>query len=86
MNNRILDLDLHGYTKLEAEAALTAFFPAARQHNIHEARVITGWGVHSPYGRPILKEFVLEWLADRGYRVRQADPKEGGAGALIVRF
>jgi DNA-nicking Smr family endonuclease len=81
-----LELDLHGYTKVEAEAALSVFFVEARRFHIHKARVITGWGVHSPFGRPILKEFVRDWLDSKNYHYREGHPEEGGIGVLIVKF
>ncbi|MFA7382510.1 MAG: Smr/MutS family protein [Desulfurivibrionaceae bacterium] len=50
-------LDLHGCTAAEAEAATTSFLARARRNHLKTVLVITGKGIHSPEG-PVLKDII----------------------------
>ncbi|MDR1423522.1 MAG: Smr/MutS family protein [Azoarcus sp.] len=79
-------IDLHGLTRDEARAALSAFVAAALAQGKRCVRVIHGKGLGSPGGVPVLKQLSRGWLAQREDILAfcQANPHEGGSGALLV--
>ena len=77
-------LDLHGLTALEAEAMLDNFLAAACEAGLKRVRVITGKGINSPSGRPVLKPLAENKLKNKGYKFRTAKITEGGEGAIDV--
>jgi DNA-nicking Smr family endonuclease len=79
-------IDLHGLNRDEARTALTLFLTAALAQGKRCIRVIHGKGLGSPGGIPILKQLSRAWLAQREEILAfcQANPHEGGAGALLV--
>lgn len=83
------ELDLHGKTREAARPALERFILEARVQGHRCVRVITGRGLNSPDGVPVLRALVLEALT-HGRLARQvlafcsARPQAGGAGALEV--
>ncbi len=79
-------VDLHGLRTEEAREALTAFIHDAHKQGIRCVRVITGKGLGSPGKTPVLKEKVHRWLVQKSEVVAfvQAQPAQGGAGALVV--
>jgi DNA-nicking Smr family endonuclease len=77
-------LDLHGLTALEAEAMLDNFLAAASKTGLKRVRIITGKGINSPLGRPVLKPLAETRLKDKGYEFRPAKITEGGEGAIDV--
>jgi DNA-nicking Smr family endonuclease len=79
-------LDLHGQTQDEAHRELSAFIARAHAQGKRLALVITGKGRE---GKGILRESVPRWLNEPALRnrvlaVTQAQPRDGGAGALYV--
>lgn len=82
-------LDLHGFTREEAQPALERFIQQARIAGRRCVVVVTGRGLHSADQVPVLRESVQEWLT-RGRLAKQllafcrAQPKDGGAGAISV--
>jgi DNA-nicking Smr family endonuclease len=79
-------LDLHGQTQDEAHRALSAFIARAQASGRRLALVITGKGRE---GKGVLRESVPRWLSEPALRNRvlaitQAQPRDGGAGALYV--
>jgi len=75
-------IDLHG---LEVRSALELLEELLELHrtnfqahdgakNRRVLRIITGIGIHSPQGRAKLRPAVKRYLADRGYRVVEANP------------
>jgi DNA-nicking Smr family endonuclease len=79
-------IDLHGLRSDEAREALGAFIRESHKQGIRCVRVVTGKGLGSPGKAPVLKDKVLRWLAQRTEVVAfvQAQPAQGGAGALVV--
>jgi DNA-nicking Smr family endonuclease len=80
------ELDLHGYTAVEARVMLARFLGACRQNGARCVRVIHGKGMRSKNREPVLKSKVANWLAQRDEvlafcQARQAD---GGGGAVMV--
>jgi DNA-nicking Smr family endonuclease len=79
-------IDLHGLKRDEAHTALSLFITAALAQGKRCVRIIHGQGHGSPGGVPILKQLSRSWLAQREEVLAfcQANPHEGGAGALLV--
>lgn len=80
------ELDLHGFTKTESLSALREFMSNAHELGWQRVQIITGKGLNSPYGKPIIRESVIEWLQDQSYRFNFAKSKEGGSGSIIVEI
>lgn len=87
-------IDLHGMTQAEAALALTSFLRTGQAAGRRTVLVITGKGF-KPGGRSaeertgVLRRMVPRWLNQPENRARivavaQAQPKDGGAGALYV--
>ena len=76
-------LDLHGHTRETAHRALGGFLAAAWETGRRTVLIVTG------KGQGILKDAVPRWLNESPNRgrillVAQAQPKDGGGGALYV--
>ncbi len=76
-------LDLHGHTRESAHRALSGFLAAAWESGRRVVIIVTG------KGQGILKDAVPRWLNESPNRgrillVSQAQPKDGGGGALYV--
>lgn len=81
-------LDLHGLSKEQAHRQLIAFISRAVQQNLRHVLVITGKGRD---GQGVLRHEVPLWLKDAPLAVyinaiSQAQPQDGGAGALYIRL
>jgi DNA-nicking Smr family endonuclease len=81
-------LDLHGLTQDEAHGALTRFIADSRRAGRRCVIVITGRG-RSKLGGGILREQTPRWLNLAPVRgnilgFAQAQPKDGGSGAIYV--
>ena len=81
-------MDLHGLSKEQAHRQLIAFISRAVQQNLRHVLVITGKGRD---GQGVLRHEVPLWLKDAplaGYinAISQAQPQDGGAGALYIRL
>jgi DNA-nicking Smr family endonuclease len=79
-------VDLHGLRSDEAREVLTAFIRDAHKQGIRCVRVVHGKGLGSPGKTPVLKDKVHRWLVQKAEVVAfvQAQPAQGGAGALVV--
>ncbi len=79
-------IDLHGMRSDEARDALGSFVREAHKHGIRCVRVVHGKGLGSPGKAPVLKDKVHRWLVQKAEVVAfvQAQPAQGGAGALVV--
>jgi DNA-nicking Smr family endonuclease len=79
-------VDLHGLRTDEARETLTTFIRDAHKQGIRCVRVVTGKGLGSPGKTPVLKDKVHKWLVQKSEVVAfvQAQPAQGGAGALVV--
>jgi DNA-nicking Smr family endonuclease len=79
-------IDLHGFRSDEAREALGAFIREAHRNGIRCVRVVHGKGLGSPGKAPVLKDKVHKWLVQKSEVVAfvQAQPAQGGAGALVV--
>lgn len=79
-------VDLHGLRSDEAREVLTTFIREAHKQGIRCVRVVHGKGLGSPGKTPVLKDKVQRWLVQKAEVVAfvQAQPAQGGAGALVV--
>ena len=79
-------VDLHGLRSDEAREVLTTFIRDAHKQGIRCVRVVHGKGLGSPGKTPVLKDKVHRWLVQKAEVVAfvQAQPAQGGAGALVV--
>lgn len=79
------EIDLHGLTVPEAQAALERFLQEAASTGLGKVLVIHGKGNHTQ-GRPVLESKVRAWL--EGSRLAgafgRADRRHGGGGATWV--
>lgn len=81
-------LDLHGQTRAEVVERLRFFLQNAERQGWKTVLVITGRGLHSSDGEPVLRNEVEAFLAREG-RKQVAEwcraPKQyGGSGALVL--
>jgi DNA-nicking Smr family endonuclease len=79
-------MDLHGLCTDEAREALGSFIREAHKQGLRCVRVITGKGLGSPGKAPVLKDKAHRWLMQKSEVVAfvQAQPAQGGTGALLV--
>ena len=79
-------VDLHGLRSDEAREALGMFIRDMHKKGLRCVRVIHGKGLGSPGKTPVLKEKVQRWLVQKEEVLAfvQAQPHQGGAGALVV--
>ncbi|QMU60675.1 MAG: DNA mismatch repair protein MutS [Gammaproteobacteria bacterium] len=80
------ELDLHGYTRPEAQIALAKFIQLSREENIRCVRIIHGKGYGSNNQGPKLKPMVNTWLQQRNEILAfcSARQNDGGTGAVYV--
>jgi len=76
-------IDLHGYTKQEAESVLTQLINTSKGKHI---RIITGKGLHSEDKEPIIKSFTKDFLCSHNISFTTSKIQNGGDGALEVYF
>ena len=81
-------LDLHGMTQAEAHSALDGFVRRSQATGRRAILIITGKGAVSA-GGGVLRRAVPRWLHEPPLRelvlaIREAQPKDGGEGALYV--
>ena len=79
-------VDLQGLRSDEAREALGMFIRDMHKKGLRCVRVIHGKGLGSPGKTPVLKEKVQRWLVQKEevQAFVQAQPHQGGAGALVV--
>ncbi len=79
-------IDLHGYNRDAARAALGSFLGDCLARGERCIRVIHGKGLGSPGREGVLRTLVRGWLARRNEVLAycQARPTDGGDGALYV--
>jgi len=80
------EIDLHGLRSDEARLALAQFIREAHRLGVRCVRVVHGKGLGSPNKTPVLKQKVQSWLVQKKQVLAfvQAQPAQGGAGALVV--
>ncbi|HET7062071.1 MAG TPA: Smr/MutS family protein [Nitrosospira sp.] len=80
------ELDLHGYTRDQAQGELKAFLDNSVSRGFRCVRVIHGKGLGSRNHEPVLKARVGGWLKQRNDVLAfcPARPEHGGSGAVLV--
>jgi len=80
------ELDLHGYTTLEARSALAAFLHGCLRDGMRCILIVHGKGLRSKNREPVLKTKVGNWLRQRDEVLAfcQARQSDGGGGAVVV--
>ena len=80
------EIDLHGYNREEARAALAEFLAEALTAGVRCIRIVHGKGLRSPGKTSVLRQLVRGWLMQREEILAycQARPQDGGEGALIA--
>lgn len=80
------ELDLHGYTVMEAKSAIIDFIEECKRRNMRYIRIIHGKGYRSEQKVPVLKTHVAYWLPQHKdvLAFASARPADGGTGALYV--
>lgn len=78
--------DLHGYTEEEAMAEAVRFLEESYRQGILKICIITGKGIHSEDGVPVVKQAVESVLHGSAYVREFTSPKAryGGSGALWI--
>ncbi|AEJ61994.1 Smr protein/MutS2 [Spirochaeta thermophila DSM 6578] len=78
-------LDLHGFTREEAEIRLKAFLGEAQGKGYRVLLIVHGKGLHSER-EPILKKVVYRTLESCPFvgRIETAPRRWGGAGAVVA--
>ena len=81
-------LDLHGLTRTDVADKLRFFLQDSLLQGYQTLLVITGRGLHSTGGEPVLRVEVERFLAGEGHKWvaewGRATKQYGGAGALIL--
>ena len=80
------EIDLHGLNRDQARAELSAFLAESLHHGKRCLRVVHGKGLSSPQKISILRQLVRGWLMQHIEILAycQAQPRDGGEGALLV--
>lgn len=81
--------DLHGMNALQAFDSLVGFLKASYYKGHRTVLVVTGRGLNSPSGMPVLRGLVQSWLTQEPLKrvvlaFCTALPSAGGAGALYL--
>ncbi len=79
-------LDLHGMKQEECESAVEQFLADARRNGLRKISIITGKGLHSDNGVPVLREVAVRVLGRSGIVSEQsrAPLNHGGSGAIWI--
>jgi DNA-nicking Smr family endonuclease len=81
--------DLHGMTRAVAKQALSEFIARSVRNGHQSVLVVTGRGLRSPGGEPVIKRALTYWLSHGQLSAHvlafaTARPTDGGAGAVYV--
>jgi DNA-nicking Smr family endonuclease len=82
-------IDLHGMTRAVAKEALAEFITRSVRNGRQSVLVVSGRGLRSPGGEPVIKHAVTYWLSHGQLSAQvlafvTARPTDGGAGAMYV--
>lgn len=83
------ELDLHGFSRVEALEELERFLYSSSRRNLRCVRVIHGKGKNSKNSEGVLRKSVPRWLSTRRFArlivaFTSARPHDGGVGASYV--
>lgn len=79
-------LDLHGYKAEEAQVAVMDFLEECHRNGIRKISIITGKGLHSEGGVPVVRNLISTILDSSGYvsEKMKAPFNYGGSGAFWI--
>jgi len=77
-------LDLHGLYLDEAKARIFVHLDMCRKRSMKQTRIITGKGLHSISGKPVLKPLTLKLLQNQTDLKFMLQP--GNTGMVVVKF
>lgn len=82
-------IDLHGLNRDEAKAAVTEFLEKSQLKGHRCVLIVSGRGLRSPGGVPVIKQALVKWLAEgklsrKVLAFSSAQAHDGGLGALYV--
>jgi DNA-nicking Smr family endonuclease len=83
------ELDLHGFSALDAKEAVQAFLAKARSRGARTLLLIHGRGNRTPGGTGVLRGEITAWLSQGPAALHvaafaTARPEDGGEGAVVV--
>lgn len=76
--------DMHGMLRDQVPHELESFLYKARNSNFEKVRIITGKGLNSLDGTPVVRQAAQAYLNQNGYSYNYAPMFDGGDGALDV--
>lgn len=83
----VIELDMHGKTRHEALVLLRRTLVREKGRG-RRLLVVTGKGIHSEDGQPVIRDAIVAWLETVGTRYvrefRFAPPERGGDGAIEI--
>ena len=91
INDPKAELDFHKYNSLtpfDIEKICNEFIEESVKKNLDKILVITGKGLHSSFGIPVVKPTVVDVLKRNGkvFRFTEARRDRGGSGAFEVEL
>jgi DNA-nicking Smr family endonuclease len=78
------ELDLHGLYLVSAQELLAEFLVRCKDNNYRRVRLITGKGLHSSSGQPVIREMAIDLLRAADMRFSFGKQNEGGEGVIVV--
>ncbi len=81
-------LDLHGFTSSEAYIEAASFLKEQYYLGKKKVEIVTGKGLHSPDGRAVVKDSVMDAIRDADFIRESYSPREryGGSGTIHIIF
>ena len=80
------EIDLHGFTSIEAEKLVMEFLKSSAAKGLHKVQIIHGKGNHSENRESVLKKVVRKCIDASPYAGMSGTPQraDGGSGAVWV--
>lgn len=81
-------LDLHGFTSSEAYIEAASFLKEQYYLGKKKVEIVTGKGLHSPDGRAVVRDSVMDAIRDADFIRESYFPREryGGSGTIHIIF
>ena len=81
-------LDLHGFTSPEAYIEAASFLKEQYYLGKKKVEIVTGKGLHSPDGRAVVRDSVMDAIHDADFIRESYSPREryGGSGTIHIIF
>lgn len=81
-------LDLHGFTSSEAYVEAASFLKEQYYLGKKKVEIVTGKGLHSPDGRAVVRDSVMDAIHDADFIRESYSPREryGGSGTIHIIF